>query len=150
MKAVFCVGIRNAEISDWKEIMELLKQLDYSNTDSFLKNKIMMLLNHPDEKLLVYEDDKKVVAIISIHFIPQLAVVGDFARISYFSVDKEARSKGIGRELEEYCVALAKAKKCDRIEVHCHSRRVDAHRFYDRQGFVEAPKYFIKKLIYNF
>jgi len=141
------VGIRNAAISDWKKIMELLKQLDYSNTNLFLKDKIMMLLDHPDERLLVYEDDKKVVAVISIHFIPQLAVVGDFARISYFSVDKEARSKGIGRELEEYCIALAKARKCDRIEVHCHSRRADAHRFYYRQGFVESPKYLIKKLI---
>ena len=141
------MGIRNAAISDWKKIMELLKQLDYSNTDSFLKDKIMMLLDHPDERLLVYEDDKKVVAVISIHFIPQLAVVGDFARISYFSVDKDARSKGIGRELEEYCIALAKARKCDRIEVHCHSRRADAHRFYYRQGFVESPKYLIKKLI---
>jgi len=141
------VGIRNAEISDWKEIMELLKQLDYWNTDSFLQDKIKLLLNDPNEKLLVYEEDKRVVAVISIHFIPQLAVEGDFARISYFAVDKEVRGKGIGRKLEEHCAFLAKGRKCDRIEVHCHSRRLDAHRFYYRQGFIESPKYLIKKLI---
>jgi len=140
------VGIRNAEISDWESIKELLEQLDYPDTGSFLKDRIKTLLNHPDETLLVYEYEKQVVALISMHFIPQLALKGDFARISYFAVDKAMRSKGIGREIEEYCVCLAKDRNCDRIEVHCHSRRVDAHRFYDRQGFVESPKYFIKKL----
>lgn len=141
------MGIRNAVVNDWKEIMKLLKQLDYSDTDSFLEDKIKTLLAHPDEKLLVYEYDKKIVALIFIHFIPQLALKGDFARISYFAVDNGIRSKGIGRELEEYCVALAKDRNCDRIEVHCHSRRLDAHRFYHRQGFVESPKYLIKNLI---
>lgn len=146
-KGGFLVGIRNAKISDWKAIMELLKQLNYSDTDSFLQDKIKKLLSHPDEKLLVYESDQTVIAVISIHFIPQLALNGDFARISYFAVDKEARNKGIGRELEEFCVALARDRKCDRIEVHCHSRRLDAHRFYYRQGFVESPKYFIKSMV---
>ncbi|MBU2699503.1 GNAT superfamily N-acetyltransferase [Sporomusaceae bacterium BoRhaA] len=140
------MGIRNAKISDWKEIMELLQQLDYSDTDSFLQEKIKTLLDHPDERLLVYEYDEKIVAFISIHFIPQVALKGDFARISYFAVDKKFRSKGIGREIEEHCAYLAEERKCDRIEVHSHSRRVNAHRFYCRQGFVESPKYFIKKV----
>ncbi len=141
------MGIRDAEITDWKDIKDLLTQLDYSNTDSFLQEKIKLLLDHPDEKLLVYEYDKKVIAIISIHFIPQLALQGDFARISYFVVANEIRSNGVGRELEEYCVSLAKDRNCDRIEVHCHSRRLDAQRFYYRQGFVESPKYLIKNLV---
>ena len=34
---------------------------------------------------------------------------------------------------------------CDRIEVHCHERRVDAHRFYYRQGYEESPKYLMKR-----
>ena len=141
------MGIREARVSDWKEIMGLLEQLDYGDTASFLQDKIKNLLNHPDEKLVVYESNQRVVAVISIHFIPQLALKGDFARISYFAVDPEARSQGLGRELEEYCFALASNKQCDRIEVHCHSRRSDAHRFYYRQGFVESPKYLIKSMV---
>lgn len=140
------MGIRQAEISDWMEIAKLLKQLDYYETAAFLPEKIKTILNHPDGILLVYEYDNKVVAVISIHFVPQLALEGDFARISYFAVDKEFRNKGIGREMEEYCAGLAKTRHCDRIEVHSHSRRLDAHRFYYRQGFVESPKYLIKKV----
>jgi N-acetylglutamate synthase-like GNAT family acetyltransferase len=140
------LGIRKAEIQDGDAISKLLNQLDYPDTDAFIKKKLEKLLSHPDEELLVYEDGGEVIAFISIHFIPQVALEGDFARISYFAVDSSIRSKGIGRELEEYCTELAKERNCDRIEVHCHSRRIDAHRFYTRQGFTESPKYFMKKL----
>lgn len=140
------MGIRKAKVDDWKTICELLNQLDYHNTESFMKEKIETLLKHPDEELLVYETSGKIIAFISIHFFPQLALKGDFARISYFAVDSTIRSKGVGREMEEYCTDLAKKRSCDRIEVHCHSRRKDAHRFYSRQGFNESPKYFVKML----
>ncbi|MFP3919187.1 GNAT family N-acetyltransferase [Lysinibacillus telephonicus] len=140
------MGIRKACIDDCKQISLLLNQLDYPNTEPFLKEKVQILLMDPNEELLVFEEEKNVIAFISVHFIPQLAVKGDFARISYFAVDKNIRSKGIGRKIEEYCTNLAIKRNCDRIEVHCHSRRKEAHRFYMRQGFTESPKYFIKML----
>lgn len=140
------MGIRTAKVEDYKQISLLLTQLDYPDTEHFLKEKIEILLTEPNEELLVFEEDKNIIAVISVHFMPQLAVKGDFARISYFAVDKNIRSKGIGRKLEEYCNDLALKRNCDRVEVHCHSRRTDAHRFYIRQGFTEAPKYFVKML----
>ena len=138
--------IRKAVIEDWKQISSLLDQLEYSNTESFIKEKLEVLLRNPNEELLVFEESNQVIAFISMHFIPQLALKGDFARISYFAVDQHIRSKGLGRKIEEYCTNLAIEKNCDRIEVHCHSRRTDAHRFYMRQGYSESPKYFIKML----
>ena len=89
----------------------------------------------------------KILAFISLHFIPQIALEGEFARISYFSVDQDARSKGIGRQLEEHCAVLARERGCDRMEVHCHIRRIDAHDFYFRQGYQESPEYLIKRLV---
>ncbi|HZE85293.1 MAG TPA: hypothetical protein VE035_13355 [Puia sp.] len=41
---------------------------------------------------------------------------------------------------------MARSRKCDRIEVHCHLRRKDAHRFYEQQGYTDSPKYLIKSL----
>ena len=138
--------IRKAVLSDKFEIVELLRELDYFNTESFIEEKLMVMINHPDEEFMVYEENEKVIAFISIHFIPQIALKGDFARISYFSVDKDERSKGIGRQMEEYCTELARKRKCDRIEVHSHFRRAGAHKFYSRQGYIESPKYLIKPL----
>ncbi|MEK4343480.1 GNAT family N-acetyltransferase [Paenibacillus sp. FSL P4-0184] len=138
--------IREAKVEDWKNISELLEQLGYPETEAFMQEKIEKLVLHPDEELLVFEEDHKVVACISMHYIPQLGLTGDTAIISYLVVSNAIRSKGIGRMLEEYCTDLARKRNCDRIQVHCHSRRTDAHRFYARQGFNEAPKYFSKML----
>jgi GNAT superfamily N-acetyltransferase len=140
------MSIRSARLSDGPAIEQLLDQLGYTGTEGFLPQKLVRMLADPDERLLVYEITAGVVAFISVHFIPQIAVAGDFARISYFSVDNSVRGQGIGREMEEYIAMLAKERGCDRIEVHCHSRREDAHRFYFRQGYEDAPKYLVKRL----
>ncbi len=137
--------IRHAQPADTDAIRALIAQLDY-DPPARLEEKIRRLSAHPDEVLLVYELDTEVVAFLSLHFIPQLAVAGDFARISYFAVKDNARSHGIGQQLEAHITRLARERNCDRIEVHCHTRRTDAHRFYERQGYNESPKYFIKTL----
>ena len=141
------MAIRKANSGDINSIVVLLNQLGYEGTGRFMEEKLQRMISHADEELIVYEENNQVVAVMSIHFIPQLALEGDFARISYFSVDSGARNKGIGNLLEEYCTSIATARNCDRIEVHCNERRTDAHRFYYRQGYKEAPKYLIKTLI---
>lgn len=87
-----------------------------------------------------------VVGVIGLHFISQLADLGDYCRITYFCVSPHCRSQGTGAALEAQAVDLARARGCDRIEVHCHSRRTQAHQFYYRQGYTESPKYLIKSL----
>jgi N-acetylglutamate synthase-like GNAT family acetyltransferase len=141
---MFKMGIRKASADDWKEISELLEQLGYPVSETLIKAKIDQFMSLPDEEFLVYEEKGKVVGVVSMHFIPQIVCEGDFARISYLAVDQEFRSRGIGRAIEEHCVEIARRRKCDRIELHCHSRRIDAHRFYARQGYIESPKYFFK------
>jgi GNAT superfamily N-acetyltransferase len=142
------MGIRLAKSSDCAAISALLDQLEYPDTSAFLEERILKMSNHPDERLLVYEDtvESRILALISLHFIPQIALRGDFARISYFVVEDSARSRGIGREMEEYCTQLARERNCHLLEVHCHIRRSKAHDFYFRQGYTESPKYLIKKL----
>ncbi|MBV8327808.1 GNAT family N-acetyltransferase [Chryseobacterium sp.] len=141
------MNIRKMKEKDTEVVVSLLDQLGYAGTELFIEQKIKKLLNDADEYLAVAEDDAgKVMAFISIHIIPQIALQGDFARISYFSVHKNNRSAGIGKYLEEYCEKTARERNCDRIEVHCNFTREKAHQFYYRQGYSESPKYLIKKL----
>ena len=95
---------------------------------------------------MAVDDVDRVIGFVSLHFIPQLGVEGDFCRISYFCVDQQSRSAGTGKRLETAIVETAIQRQCDRIEVHCHNRRSGAHRFYGRQGYVEDPKYLLKRL----
>lgn len=140
------MGIRLAKIDDTLAMVPLLEQLGYPVDAAVLKSKIDQLMTDPDHTLIVYEGNGQVMALMSIHFVPQLALEGDFAVIGYFAVDQKTRSKGIGKEMEEYCVKLAKDRGCDRIQVHCNIRRIEAHRFYERQGYHESRKYFSKGL----
>ena len=138
--------IRHAQQTDWPSIVRLLDQLDYPDTGTFMETRLAQLLSDPAETLLVWEDNRKILGFLSLHFIPQIALKGDFARISYFSIDETARSKGIGAKLEEHATQLAREKDCGLIEVHCHTRREKAHAFYFRQGYEESPKYLVKRL----
>ena len=143
------MSIRSAKIGDWEGISRLLTQLEYPGTAVFIRSRLERMLNDPAETLLVWVDPpaSDILGFLSLHFIPQIALQGDFARISYFAVDGEARSHGIGRQLEETATRLARERGCDLMEVHCHSRRTRAHEFYRRQGWEESPKYLIKKLL---
>ncbi len=138
--------IRKAEVADAERIAELLDQLGYSDTGQFMVEKIVQLTADPDEELAVAVDDGTIVAVVSLHFIPQLGLPGAFARISYLCVDEQARGRGFGKELVLFCEFIAKGRGCDRMELHCHERREDAHRFYRGRGYSESRKYLIKKL----
>ncbi|MES2103431.1 MAG: GNAT family N-acetyltransferase [Pseudomonadota bacterium] len=137
--------IRNAQLADAGAVAELLTQLDYSAA-GFIHEKIAALLRHPDALLLVAEQDGDVLGFISLHFIPQIALAGDFCRVSYFCVDNQQTSQGIGKLLLDHAEQLAGERGCNRMEVHCHSRRTEAHRFYQRQAYLESPKYLMKIL----
>ncbi len=142
-------SIRHAQLGDAPGIGRLLEQLEYPGTETWLAARIGKIANDPDEVLLVWAEPggNAILAVMSLHFIPQLAVEGDFARISYFAVDDDARSQGIGRAMEERAEALARERCCHLVEVHCHERRTRAHDFYRRQGYEESPKYLIKRLL---
>lgn len=136
--------IRPGEAADSGAIATLLTDLGYPVSPEFVTHSLQRQLTHADAALLVAGEQDAVIGFIALHFIPQLAIAGDFCRISYFCVDPGARGQGVGTALETAASALAWARGCDRIELHCNSRREQAHRFYHRQGYVESPKYLVK------
>lgn len=140
------IEIKAPSVADASAISNLLDSLGYPGTETFIERRIAQLIAHPDESLLVAVGDGKVIGVISLHFIPQLSLSGDICRISYLCVSEQARSQGVGAMLEECAVRIARERGCDRIELHCHERRTDAHRFYYRQKYVESPKYLYKLL----
>ncbi|HLZ89237.1 MAG TPA: GNAT family N-acetyltransferase [Puia sp.] len=140
------MSIRLAKNTDAPDLSRLLTQLDYPGTETFIAAKLGKILADPAERLLVWAEGEHVLGFLSLHFHNQLGTEGDFAIISYFAVDEAAQSKGIGAQLEAAATRLAQEHGCDRIVVHCHTRRTRAHAFYYRQGYEESPKYLIKRL----
>ena len=137
------VTVRTAQQQDVPAMANLLGQLGYPTDHEALLSRCHRLLVHPDAQHWVAEYQGQVCGLLSLHFIPQLALDGDFARISYLCVDTAVHGLGIGKALVARASAAARERGCDRIELHCHQRRSGAHAFYQHLGFVDAPRYFM-------
>lgn len=140
------IRLRPATAADLPALVDLLASLGYPGTERFLAGRLRDLALHPEALVQVADAAGTVVGLISLHFIPQLALAGEFCRVGYLCVADRARGSGIGAQLLAFAEAQARLRGCDRMELHSHARRVDAHRFYAREGFVESPKYLVKML----
>ncbi|MFU9136267.1 GNAT family N-acetyltransferase [Erwinia tasmaniensis] len=139
--------IRLAAETDSFALSALLTELGYEGAHRFIERRLAQLINDDTERLLVAEQDGSALGFLSLHFIPQLALEGDFARVSYFCIAEGERSKGAGQQLLQYAENLARVRGCDRMEVHCHEHRTKANTFYAREGYTESPRYLIKPLL---
>ncbi len=61
-------------------------------------------------------------------------------------VDADARSGGVGSVLLEHLVGRARSLGCHTLELDSGHQRVDAHRFYLREGFTDASRHFVVRL----
>ncbi|HAT40824.1 MAG TPA: GNAT family N-acetyltransferase [Rheinheimera sp.] len=140
------VRIRPATVRDAPILSRLCAQLGYPDTAGFMEKRIKQLSQQPNSAVLLAHRGDHVFGFMVLNFIPQLALAGDFCRISYLCVEEDERSIGVGSLLEQAAEIQARARNCDRIELHCHSRRAQAHQFYLQHDYEESPKYFIKLL----
>jgi N-acetylglutamate synthase-like GNAT family acetyltransferase len=76
----FC---RQAVTNDASALADLLTQLGYPGTADFMVSKLNAIANDAAAACWVVETNKQVVGFLSLHIIPQLALAGDFARISF-------------------------------------------------------------------
>jgi len=53
-------------------------------------------------------------------------------------VHSSERGRGVGTEMMRWALDDARAKGCTRVQLTSQKRRVDAHRFYERLGFVRS------------
>jgi len=142
------VNIRLAQWEDTETICYLLEQMGYSQPLTLVQEQFQRLSTDHNAITLVAADDLNVYGFLSLYFIPQIALKGDFAKICYLCVDENMRSKGVGHLLIQEAERLAKRCGCDRMELHSGIQRPLAHQFYLKEGYVEAPKYFRKALNY--
>ncbi|WP_347016287.1 GNAT family N-acetyltransferase [Acinetobacter seifertii] len=140
------MNIRLAQSQDTAAICQLLEQMGYSQPLGLVQEQFQKLSEDPNAITLVAADDSHVYGVLSLYFILQIALKGDFAKICYLCVDQNMRGKGVGHLLMQEAERLAKQRGCDRMELHSGIQRPLAHQFYLKEGYVEAPKYFRKAL----
>lgn len=91
----------------------------------------------PGQALMVAECNGIVVGTFHLTFLTYLAGAGrEDCLIEAVHVDQAYRSKGIGSQMMKWAIETAKKRNCRRLQLTSDKKRQDAHRFYERLGFI--------------
>ena len=139
------IEIRTATHRDGEAALYLLEQLfeppggvppNYSRERSSAAFRWAVEQRNADV-LLAFDGDTAV-GLTSVYADIQSLGFGPKCWLQDMVVDKERRSEGIGGLLMAAAETWARAHGLTHIELSSNSGRVDAHRFYERQGFRRA------------
>lgn len=97
------------------------------------------IASDPNQLLVVGELDGRVVATMQLTFIPGLSHRGSWrAQLEAVRVDESVRGRGIGESMVEWACTQARERGCRIVQLTTNRVREDAHRFYERFGFVAS------------
>ena len=93
----------------------------------------------PAHLLLVAVADGEVVATMQLSFLPGLARRGALrAQIEAVRVGSRHRARDLGTAMVAWAVDEARRRGCALVQLTTDNRRVDAHRWYARLGFIAS------------
>jgi GNAT superfamily N-acetyltransferase len=95
-------------------------------------------VEQPSADILLAFDGDAAVGLTSVYADIQSLGFGPKCWLQDMVVDKERRSRGIGAQLMAAAETWARARGLTHIELSSNAGRVNAHRFYERQGFRRA------------
>lgn len=139
------ITTRIAEEKDAPQLVNLFLQLGYST--STIKLATLLKDNDAFRKTLVAEAEGKINGVIVFHFLLPIHEDNAWCVISALVVDESARGAGVGERLLAQAEQQAGSMGCSQIELSSSERRERAHQFYQKNGYQEVRKRFVKKLI---
>jgi len=93
----------------------------------------------PAHLLLVAQAERQLAGTLQLSFIPGLARRGALrAQIEAVRVHESYRSHGLGAAMMSWAVEEARRRGCGLVQLTTDKARPDAHRFYERLGFVAS------------
>ena len=128
-------------------IYDFLCELEEEKFDFDLFQEIFIRnLHNPDCHYFLAFDGSLCVGYASVHAQWLLHHCGKVGEIQEMFVIADYRSKGIGSLLIEQLKAVAERENFEILEVTANKKRLDTHRFYERQGLERTHFKFVKKL----
>jgi putative acetyltransferase len=130
-------GLRSATPADGEAIRDLTSQLGYDAEVAAVRERLARILQREDQRFVVAELDEKIVGWI--HLLRGEFVDGEpFVAIAGLVVDHAHRNQGIGRVLLEHAEGWSREQGCRIVRLWSSTVRTDAHRFYERHGYVRV------------
>ena len=140
--------VRPATLVDEADALNLLEQLfepPGSVPPEYTRERASVAFRwavaQPDADILLAFDRDRAVGLTSVYADIQSLGFGPKCWLQDMVVDKEQRSEGVGRRLMSAAEDWARAHGRTHIELSSNSGRIDAHRFYQQQGFGRATAF---------
>lgn len=132
-------AIRMAGEADERGVFRLVCELEQQtfDFDEFCR-RFRAQLADPRMHCLVLEVAGSVAGYLNLRIDRHLHHAGPTAEILEFIVGPVVRGGGIGTRMFACARELAEAEGCEQLELSSKLIRVDAHRFYERQGMVKT------------
>lgn len=93
----------------------------------------------PNQLQAVAEHAGAVVGSLQLSFIPGLSRLGQWrGQIEAVRVASDRRGEGLGQRMIEWAIAQSRDRGCGLVQLTTDKQRADAHRFYERLGFVAS------------
>ena len=144
--------IRTASSKDIPIFLRLLYNLGRpkpqkdSDVDTYRKL-VKKHIEDSDKKILLAEiNDIEIVGMVSMVFLSRLNRINFEMYIPELIVLEKYQKRGIGKNLIDSCIVIAKEKKCHRIRLESGNQRKESHQFYEHLGFVQSAISFTKNL----
>lgn len=137
--------IRKTKLEDLDSVFELLNEL-YENKIEYSKftQKYKESLEDSSFYGIVAIEDNKVVGVLISRVINRLAKKKNILFIDDLIVNEKCRNIGIGKLLIQTATAYAISKDCGALELTSMIQNINAHRFYENNGF-EKRQYKFKR-----
>lgn len=137
--------IRPARLEDLPEVIRLLsadaireRAEDLSSLAPY-RAAFENIERDPNNGIYVATREDRVVGTFQLTFIRHLMYQGGLvAQIESVRVDAALRSRGIGAQMMNWAIDEARRRGCARVQLTTNKQRSDAHRFYERLGFVRS------------
>ena len=95
------------------------------------------ILRHADHLLLVAELEREPVGSFQLSFIPGVSRQGAWrGQIESVRIHPEYRNRGFGSAMMEWAVERCRERGCGLVQLTSDRQRHDAHRFYQKLGFL--------------
>jgi ribosomal protein S18 acetylase RimI-like enzyme len=137
--------VRKALLTDAESVSKLLNQLGYEASPKLIRDKLEALKLSACDTVLLAQDGENIVGVISLHVLELFHQPGRLGRITSLVVDDDFRGQGVGAMLVCAADAFFAEQLCVRAEVTSSDHRIQAHAFYQQQGYVVDERRFVKR-----
>ena len=130
-------------LEDMLKTHGLVRELTDISLEDY-KQMLTEMVPHNYFQVVIYEGDNLLG--VSGYWICTKIYSGKYIEIDNLVIDKEHRSKNIGKLLVDWMIEEGKRNNCQTMMLDAYVENFKAHKFYYREGFIARGFHYLKKL----